>query len=295
LALWQARYVEDLMKEKGLSTEIVIIETKGDKILDRSLSKIGSKGLFTQELEDQLLDDSIHIAVHSAKDLSSTMDDRLEIIAFSKREKVNDVIVSHKKLDINSEINLGTSSTRRVAMVKHFFPKAKTVDMRGNLQTRMRKLEEGQADALILAYAGIHRMGYENRIVFELPVDQFTPAVGQGSVAIQSSKSLNSELKNYIRSAVNHEVTEVCLLAERAFLKTLEGGCSVPVFGYAQFVGNNINMTGGVISLDGKHFLKKHKTGNSNNPEEIGTRLALEILSEGGAALLSSIKDSLRK
>src|SRR5690606_4201878 len=142
-------------------SELEIIETKGDKILDRSLSKIGSKGVFTQELEDQLRAGTIDIAVHSAKDMQSSLADDLSIIAFTDRERVNDVLLSHDKslsLSGGREFVVGTSSARRVAMLKHFYPHITTVDMRGNLQTRLRKLEEGQCDALLLAYAGVHRM-----------------------------------------------------------------------------------------------------------------------------------------
>src|SRR6478609_7957183 len=162
LALWQAEYVASLIKPSGFSTEIIPIDTRGDKILDVSIAKIGSKGVFTEEIEAKLLDGTIDIAVHSAKDLSSTLADELELIAFTEREIVNDVVVSYnKKFSLkNDGINIGTSSTRRVAFTKHFFPQATTTSVRGNLQTRLAKLKNGDCDALILAYAGVHRMGY---------------------------------------------------------------------------------------------------------------------------------------
>jgi hydroxymethylbilane synthase len=190
LALWQAYYIQDLLKAAEVDSELVLIETKGDQILDRSLAKIGSKGVFTQELEDQLRAGTIDIAVHSAKDLQSSLPDDLSIIAFTERERVNDVLVSHDKslsLTGGREFVVGTSSTRRVAMLKHFCPHITTVDMRGNLQTRLRKLEEGQCDALLLAYAGVHRMEYDDLIAEYLPTHDFTPAVGQGSVAIEAA------------------------------------------------------------------------------------------------------------
>ncbi|TAE98921.1 MAG: hydroxymethylbilane synthase, partial [Runella slithyformis] len=211
LALWQAYYVQEKLENGGLSTEIVLIDTKGDQILDRSLSKIGSKGVFTQELEDQLRDGRIDIAVHSAKDLQSELDNDLELIAFTEREKANDVLVSFKKeSNLNnpttqiSTLTIGTSSTRRVALLKHFYPHVKTVDMRGNLQTRLRKLEEGQCDALLLAYAGVHRMEYDSLITEHLSLSQFTPAVGQGSVAIECCQNMEAAKKARVRALLNH-------------------------------------------------------------------------------------------
>lgn len=302
LALWQAYYVEKLLQEGGLTTEIVIIDTKGDQILDRSLAKIGSKGVFTQELEDQLRDGRIDIAVHSAKDLQSELDEDLALIAFTERERVNDVLVSFKK-DISlgqsaignqqSQIVVGTSSTRRVALLKHFYPHIQTVDMRGNLQTRLRKLEEGQCDAILLAFAGVHRMEYDALISEHLSLNEFTPAVGQGSVAIECSRNMEQAKKEQVRALLNHADTETCLLAERAFLRQLQGGCSVPVFGLASLEHNTVSMTGGVVSLDGKTLLKHTVTGDSSNPEKVGIELAEQLLSEGAAAILAQIKQNL--
>lgn len=296
LALWQAYYVEKALQQGGLSTEIVIIETKGDQILDRSLSKIGSKGVFTQELEDQLRDGRIDIAVHSAKDLQSELDEDLELIAFTERERVNDVLVSHNttlSLKSGETFVVGTSSTRRVAMLKHFYPHIKTVDMRGNLQTRLRKLEEGQCDAILLAYAGVHRMEYDSLICEHLQLDEFIPAVGQGSVAIECSSTIVPEKKEKLRELLNHPTTEACLLVERAFLRRLQGGCSVPVFGLAMHQANGLSITGGVVSLDGKILLKHTVTGVVSDPEVIGAALAEQLLAEGAAEILAQIKHNL--
>ncbi len=296
LALWQAYYVEKSLQQGGLSTEIVIIETKGDQILDRSLSKIGSKGVFTQELEDQLRDGRIDIAVHSAKDLQSELDEDLELIAFTERERVNDVLVSHNttlSLKSGETFVVGTSSTRRVAMLKHFYPHIKTVDMRGNLQTRLRKLEEGQCDAILLAYAGVHRMEYDSLICEHLQLDEFIPAVGQGSVAIECSSNIVPEKKEKLRELLNHPTTEACLLVERAFLRRLQGGCSVPVFGLAMHQANGLSITGGVVSLDGKILLKHTVMGVVSDPEVIGTALAEQLLAEGAAEILAQIKQNL--
>lgn len=296
LALWQAYYIEKSLQQGGLSTEIVIIETKGDQILDRSLSKIGSKGVFTQELEDQLRDGRIDIAVHSAKDLQSELDEDLELIAFTERERVNDVLVSHNttlSLKSGEAFVVGTSSTRRVAMLKHFYPHIKTVDMRGNLQTRLRKLEEGQCDAILLAYAGVHRMEYDSLICEHLQLDEFTPAVGQGSVAIECSSTIAPEKKEKLRALLNHPATEACLLAERAFLRRLQGGCSVPVFGLATHQAEGLIITGGVVSLDGKTLLKHTVTGDTSATEAIGGELAERLLGEGAAEILAQIKQNL--
>jgi hydroxymethylbilane synthase len=295
LALWQAYYVENLLQKGGLTTEIVLIDTKGDQILDRSLSKIGSKGVFTQELEDQLRDGRIDIAVHSAKDLQSELDDDLQLIAFTERERVNDVLVSHNQslsLGSGEPFVVGTSSTRRVAMLKHFYPHIRTVDMRGNLQTRLRKLEEGQCDAILLAYAGVHRMEYDGLIAEHLSLDEFTPAVGQGSVAIECSQNMADEKRDKVRALLNHPATETCLLAERAFLRRLQGGCSVPVFGLASLENDTVMMTGGVVSLDGSQILKQTRSGAAASPENIGIQLAELLLNDGAAEILAAIKQN---
>lgn len=297
LALWQAYYVEEKLKTQNIDTEIVIIETKGDKILDRALSKIGSKGVFTEELEDQLRSGEIDIAVHSAKDLQSELADDLEIIAFTEREKIADVMVSfNKNLSLNSGENfiVGTSSTRRVAMLRHYYPHIKIVDMRGNLQTRLRKLEEGQCDALLLAYAGVHRMGYHDLIAQELSTTEFTPPVGQGCVAIEAAKSLSEEKRTAIRELINDNVTEKCLIAERAYLRKLQGGCSIPSFGWCVAEEKDgelsLNMTSGIISLDGQTMVRKNESKPASQAEKLGETLAQEVLTNGGAEILAEIR-----
>lgn len=296
LALWQAYYIQELLKTADVESELVLIETKGDQILDRSLAKIGSKGVFTQELEDQLRAGSIDIAVHSAKDLQSSLPGDLSIIAFTERERVNDVLISHdKSLSLTSgrEFVVGTSSTRRVAMLKHFCPHIRTVDMRGNLQTRLRKLEEGQCDALLLAYAGVHRMEYDDLIAEYLPTQDFTPAVGQGSVAIEAASTLAINKLNTIRQLTNHAPTEACLKAERAFLRRLEGGCSIPVFGLATWQNDELSLTGGVVSLDGTELLRDQFNGPEAEAEQLGHALAESILAKGGDEILRAVRQNL--
>ena len=293
LAMWQAQFVADSLQKGNIKTEIIPIETKGDKILDVAIGKIGSKGVFTEEIEAYLRSGEIDIAVHSAKDLQSSLSGEFELIAFTKREVPNDVLVGNNKnvrLEDGSDWLIGSSSTRRVSFLKHYYPNIKTIAVRGNLQTRLRKMEEGQCDALLLAYAGVHRMNFDHLILEKLPVDIFTPAVGQGSIAIEIKKDIDNEIKGSIRQWVNDEDTEVCLRAERSFLKTLEGGCSIPVFGYAVVEYDQLILKGGVISLDGKQIVQDTFTGYKNAPVETGMKLGHKILSMGGEEILATMR-----
>lgn len=295
LALWQAYHVQDKLEAAGVSTEIVTIETKGDKILDVSIAKIGSKGVFTEEIEEQLANGSIDIAVHSAKDMQSSLPEGFELVAFMEREEVNDVIVSHKEeISLDSkDLVLGTSSTRRIATLRHFYPHIKTVPVRGNLQTRIRKMEEGACDALLLAYAGVHRMGYDDKIKSKLSLDEFIPAVGQGSVAIEVHEQLSAAKRAKVTEVLNHTETAYCLKTERAFLKTMDGGCSIPVFGLAKLNADEIQIKGGIISLDGQRLILKEKSGSIGEAERLGSELAHEVLSSGGKEILEEIKTRL--
>ena len=292
LALWQAEHVASLIKPSGYDTEIVPIETRGDKILNVSIAKIGSKGVFTEEIEEKLLDGSIDIAVHSAKDLASELNDALELVAFTEREPANDVLLStNKNISLqNANIKIGTSSTRRVAFLKHFYPSIEPVNIRGNLQTRLTKLQNGDCEGLLLAYAGVHRMGYDNLIVEKIETSYFVPPVGQGSIAIECHKKLNFVKKEILQRWVNHLPTEICIRAERAFLKAMHGGCSVPVFGYAHFEGPLVTLKGGVISLDGKQVIKSKRSSTVEDVKELGESVAQEVLSKGGAEILKDIR-----
>jgi len=237
----------------------------------------------------------IDLAVHSAKDMPSMIPQELELIAFSEREKVNDVVLSLNKdltlqMAVENDLKIGTSSTRRRAALNHYYPGIHLVDMRGNLQTRLRKMEEGQCDAMILAYAGVHRMNMSQYIVEELSEELFTPAVGQGALAIETAVSLSAEKKAFLKSTLNDVNTEYCLLAERSFLKTMEGGCSVPVFALATLEGDQLILKGGVISLDGIQQIDGIQKGNKKDPETIGKTLADEIIAKGGLKILEEIK-----
>jgi hydroxymethylbilane synthase len=297
LALWQAEYVKAKIESLEIKAEIVVIETKGDKILDKSLSKIGSKGVFTEELEEQLLRGEIDIAVHSAKDLQSELPDSLEIIAYMEREKPTDVLISLSNdltLKTTSDFTIGTSSTRRVALLKAQFPNLRIVNIRGNLQTRIRKMEEGNCDALLLAYAGVHRMGYDKLIVHEFNPENFVPPVGQGSVAIEITKSLDTHKKQIIRDLCNDINSEICLKCERAYLKELKGGCSVPVYGWATLHDSKLHFKAGVVNLDGSEKLIFDLIQNENeSPEQLGIRMAQYVHNAGGKEILENIKQQL--
>ncbi len=292
LAMWQANHVAELIRPSGYTTEIIPIDTRGDKILNVSIAKIGSKGVFTEEIEEKLLEGSIDIAVHSAKDLSSELNDELELIAFTEREQPNDVIVSlDKSFSLKNEgIRVGTSSTRRVAFLKHFYPHIESISVRGNLQTRVEKLKGGACDALILAYAGIHRMGFDDLVVEKIETSYFVPPVGQGSIAIECHKKLSFDKKEVIERWVNHQATETCVRAERAFLKTLEGGCSIPSFGFAWIEGQTLTLKAGIISLDGKQLVKVKHSANLEDAKELGKKIATEVLANGGEEILTEIR-----
>ena len=299
LAMWQTETVAAILNENGIATEIVSMETRGDKILDRSIAKIGSKGVFTEELEEQLANGSTDIAVHSAKDMQSTLPEGFSLIAYTEREKSNDVLVGlSKEINIedgNRPLTIGTSSVRRVALLNHYYPHVRPVPMRGNLQTRIQKLRDGACDALMLAYAGVRRMEYDNLIVHTFSLDQFIPPVGQGCIAIEASDSLAEEKKQLIRSCLNNRESELCLRAERGYLKILEGGCSIPAFGHATLVGKTLELTGGLANLDGSWLLSKTISGSAAQPELLGTELGHYILDHNGRETLAAIKSELQK
>lgn len=294
LAMWQTNLVASMLQEDGMQTVINSMETKGDKILDTAIAKIGSKGVFTEELEQQLANGETDIAVHSAKDMQSILPEGFELIAYSSRENVNDVLVSrNKEIDIDDssrEIVVGTSSVRRVALLKHHYPHVKTVDMRGNLQTRIQKMDDGACDALMLAYAGVKRMEYDDLIVKMFSEEKLIPPVGQGCIGIEASTNLSREKRERIRECINDPQSESCLLAERAFLRRLEGGCSIPAFGHATTDGENVTLTCGLSSLDGGQILVERKTRSISDAAQLGEELGQLILEKGGKEMLATIK-----
>ncbi len=292
--MWQAEHVAALLHRIGVKTEVLAIDTTGDKILNKSIAKIGSKGVFTEELEAMLHNGDIDIAVHSAKDLPSTLPNNLEIIAFTEREEPCDVVVSYNRFlnfdDTSQKLVIGTSSTRRAALIKHYYPKVRLVEVRGNLQTRMAKMKEGLCDGLMLAYAGVHRMGYEQHVISKMSLDTFTPAAGQGALAIEASSRLSAELRKQVRKAVNHEPTEKRLLTERAYLRHIDGGCSIPAFILANLDGDQLNVHAGIVSLNGKQVVREEMSGSVQDPDSLGTALGELVLANGGADILEEIR-----
>ncbi|MEE4136892.1 MAG: hydroxymethylbilane synthase [Desulforhopalus sp.] len=294
LAMWQTETVADLLHGAGMTTRIAAMETIGDRILDTSIAKIGSKGVFTAELEEQLAGGVTDIAVHSAKDMQSHLPEGFALIAFTEREKFTDVLLSDKVdidlADPDRPLVIGTSSVRRRALLRHHYPHVEIVEMRGNLQTRIRKMQEGACDALILAYAGVKRMGYQAMIVKEFDPTVFVPPVGQGCIAIEAAVTLPAEKQAKIRACLNHPESEMCLLAERAFLKKLEGGCSIPAFGCCVKQGDELSLTAGLASLDGRRILCVSQQGSTDQPEALGERVGEAILAQGGRTMLAEIR-----
>lgn len=292
--MWQTETVAGHLNGAGIQTEISSMETIGDKVLDTSIAKIGSKGVFTVELEEQLASGMTDIAVHSAKDMQSQLPEQFRLIAFTEREKVNDVLVSLDDsiniTDSTRPLVVGTSSVRRRAFLKHYYPHVAIVEMRGNLQTRIKKMQGGHCDALMLAYAGVKRMGYGDMIVMEFDEQQFVPPVGQGCIAIEAATTLEAGKMEMIRACLNNPVSEVCLLAERAFLKKLEGGCSIPAFGYAVLDGDELTLTAGLAGLDGGRILRRTAKGPAREPEVLGKAVGEYILNNGGREMLAEIR-----
>lgn len=294
LALWQANYVAGKLLKGGWNTQVVTVDTKGDKILDVSVSKIGSKGVFTEEIEEKLRTGEIDIAVHSAKDLQSTLAEDLEIIAFSEREDPSDVLVSDRSVSIDSPITIGTSSTRRVGLLRHFYPHVKIVPMRGNLQTRFEKMKNGHCDAMILAAAGVKRMGYQKQIAAHMEISKFIPPAGQGAIAIEVGKSLNPKIKEAIKNLVNNSQTEWVVNCEREYLKVLNGGCSIPVYAHAFIDNGKIKITAGICSLDGEEIIIDSMSAKMENSAGLGEKLGRKILESGGESILRQIRKDLK-
>jgi hydroxymethylbilane synthase len=302
LALWQTEFVSKLLESDGHEIILSTMETAGDRNLKAPLAEIGGKGLFTVELEKKLLLGESDIAVHSAKDLQSDLPDNLEIIAFTKREKAHDVLISGESgIDLSSGsklLRIGTSSVRRKVFLKKYYPWVNIVDVRGNLQTRVKKMRDGLCDALLLAYAGVARMGYASLIVHEFPINQFIPPVGQGTIAVEAAISMNKEKREKVKNCVNHDGTEICLLAERAFLKKMNGGCSIPVFAHALLENGAICLNAGIASLGGEQMIVKEKKiffSDGVDATKLGTELAEEILMSGGREILEEILRGINK
>ncbi len=289
LALWQANFVKNfLQKHWGIEVELVKITTTGDKILDAPLAKIGGKGLFVKEIEQALLEGKIDLAVHSLKDVPMIIPKGLTITAITKREEPYDVLISRtgKGLEeLPAGAVVGTSSLRRQVQIKRVRRDLKVEILRGNVDTRMRKLKEGYYDAIVLAMAGVKRMGYEGEVTQVL--SQFIPAVGQGSLALETREE--DERTRKLLEPLNHRESFLRAICERAFLKKLEGGCQVPMGAHAEIKENKISIRGFISDLEGIKFIEGKKEGNVKNAEKIGEELAEDLLKRGGKEILKEI------
>lgn len=291
LALAQAQIVRDKLKNfyPELDLEVKTIKTAGDKILDVSLSKIGDKGLFTKELEEALLRREIDIAVHSMKDLPVELPDNLKIVAVSEKENPCDVLVSRDGFTIKtlpSGSKVGTSSLRRRAQLLHIRGDLKTLDLRGNLDTRVKKLEEGLYDAIILAYAGIKRLGLELKLS-AIPIEDMLPQAGQGALGIEIHKD-SKEAESLVKMLDDPDA-HLSVIAERFLLSGLGGGCRAPIGVYAKIENNQISIKAGVFSLDGAVAVRDEITGSKNDAESLGRELAERILKKGAKKILDEI------
>lgn len=292
LALWQTNHVADLINNL-ISCEIAIekIKTTGDKILDSPLAKIGGKGLFVKEIEVALSGGTIDLAVHSMKDMPTDIPSDLMIGAVLKREDPRDVLLSRKNVllkDLPPNAVIGTSSLRRKAQLLKYRPDFSFTDVRGNLDTRLRKMDSGQFDGMILAAAGIKRMGWAERIAEIISPDISLPAVGQGAIGIEVRKD-DSRIRDLV-GKLNNEETHICVTAERALMKRLEGGCQVPVGAIARIENGKLTLSAMVASLDGKEFIKDTIFGSPSDAELLGTQLADNLLAEGARKILAEIR-----
>ncbi len=292
LAVTQSTWVKNQIEQQYPDTtvELVKIITKGDKILDVPLAKVGGKGLFVKEIEDALLDERVDLAVHSMKDVPTELPEGLHVAIVPKREISQDAFVSvkYKTVDeLPQGAVIGTSSLRRKSQMACLRPDLEIKDLRGNLDTRLRKLDEGEYDAIILAGAGLNRLGMQERITALFTQKQMLPAIGQGSLGIEL-RIADSELLAGMQF-LHHIDTAVTVAAERSFLLRLEGGCQVPIGGFATIDGDTVSLTGLIASLDGKTILKEQLSGSTAEAKNIGVTLAETLLAAGGKAILDEV------
>ncbi len=292
LALWQSNYIAGLLQQQYPDCQVTLkkIVTKGDRILDVPLAQIGGKGLFTKEIETDLLDGSIDLAVHSLKDMPTVLPEGLCLTAITSRANVGDAFVSNKYdsfAQLPEGAVLGTSSLRRKAQLLAVRPDLKIVDLRGNVDTRLRKLDEGRMDAIILAAAGLERLGHAGRIKEILPTSVCLPAVGQGALAIEC-RSNDEEVRSML-AFLNDDAVKQATDAERAFLGLIEGGCQVPIGVHADVTGTEIKIEAVIASLDGSAILRNTISGPSEQAAELGRQLGRQMLDDGGRQILADI------
>lgn len=291
LALWQTNWVIRQLCEVApeIDCDIEIIKTEGDRRQDIPLPAVGAQGVFVAELEAALADGRVDLAVHSSKDLPTVLHADCMLGAFMPREDAHDVIVSHKHAslkDLPDGARIGTGSFRRVAQLKAHNPSWRFEDLRGNLDTRLAKLEHQDFDAIVLAAAGLIRLGMEERITARIPMGVCLSAVGQGAVAIEVRTS-DSQLREVL-SRLNHAQTQAAVLSERAFLRTLQGGCQAPIGAHAVLFGDQLQLQGVVAAADGSRVVRRVMEGPMAKPDELGVALAEELFKLGARDLLAA-------
>jgi hydroxymethylbilane synthase len=286
LALWQANHIKDRLAARGTEARIEIIHTQGDKITDVPLNKVGGKGLFTKEIEEALLDGRIDLAVHSLKDLPTELPKGLTIAAIPQRADQLDAIVGGKLRDLKFGATVGTSSLRRIAQLKRLRADLNVQSVRGNVDTRIKKVERGEYDAIILAAAGLRRLGWGDIISETFRADHMLPAVGQGALAIETREEGPG---HEACKPLDDPWTHFCVSAERAMLLELGGGCQVPIGGYATLENTELFLTGGVFSPDGSVMIRYTATGDCTKPAELGRNVAQVLLKRGAREILDSV------
>ena len=292
LAMWQAEHIKSRLEEAHPDLDVILLpmSTRGDVILDTPLAKIGGKGLFVKELEVAMLEGRADLAVHSMKDLPVEFPPGLELFAICEREDPTDAFVSNQYArleDMPDGAIVGTCSLRRQCQIAERFPQLKIKDLRGNVQTRLRKLDDGEFDAIILASSGLVRLELEDRIRARLAPEVSLPANGQGALGIECRS--NDERVQSLLKCLEHETTRVCVLAERAMNRRLQGGCQVPIGAYAELDGDQITLRGLVGSPDGRTVIRGEIRGASSDPDSLGTALAEELLARGAGEILEAV------
>jgi hydroxymethylbilane synthase len=283
LALWQARWVAAQLSAAGHECRIEIVTTTGDKIAGVPLAKVGTKGLFTKEIEEALLDGRADLAVHSLKDLPTELPEGLVLAAVPEREDPRDAVVGKKLADLPPGAKVGTSSLRRAAQLLKLRPDLQVESIRGNLDTRLRKLDEGQYDAILLAAAGLKRLGWGDRIAEILEPEQMCPAVGQGALAIETRAGFEAV------AMLDHAATHTAVMAERGVLRALGGGCQVPIGAYATVFNGRVRLLAIVAAPDGSQLVGAQAGGAAAEAAEIGARLAAYLLQRGARQILEAV------
>ncbi|MFN0172573.1 MAG: hydroxymethylbilane synthase [Bryobacteraceae bacterium] len=285
LALWQANWVQSRLENLGFEVRIQIIKTTGDRITQVPLAQVGSKGLFTKEIEEALLDGSVDLAVHSLKDLPTELPAGLVLAAVPERADPRDAVVGRKLADLPPGAKVGTSSLRRAAQLRHLRPDLVIESIRGNVDTRLRKLEEGQFQSILLASAGLLRLGWQDRIVEILDPETMCPAVGQGALALET----RADGRGYVAcQALDHAGTHAAVTAERAVLATLGGGCQVPIGAHAVAVDGVLHVRALVIAPDASKVVKASHSGAVDRASAVGRELGERLLADGAASILST-------